>query len=330
MPSNQNLAHSAKNFLANIILIWLVILIYRNTSYYTNFLRAETQSALLSLALAYTIIGFFYYVFFPIEPTKQTKGLLLFNALKKLPNIHQINKEERTAILFIAVKIFFIPVMLNFVFGNYEATANLSKSVFELQNIFSVYSLTAIIYPFALALLFLIDTLFFAFSYSFEAKFLKNSVRSVEPTIIGWASALICYPPFNLFVTQHIAWYANDSVAFSTSTITLIARIFIIFLTLIFVGSTISLGAKCSNLTNRGIVSHGTYSIVRHPAYASKLAAWWLMIIPVFSIPAFLSMAFWTFIYFIRAITEENHLSKDPDYIEYKKKVKYKFIPFIY
>jgi hypothetical protein len=32
----------------------------------------------------------------------------------------------------------------------------------------------------------------------------------------------------------------------------------------------------------------------------------------------------------MRAITEENHLSSDKDYIEYKKKVKWKFIPGVF
>jgi len=32
-------------------------------------------------------------------------------------------------------------------------------------------------------------------------------------------------------------------------------------------------------------------------------------------------------IYYMRAMTEEKHLEIDPDYLEYKKKVKYKFIP---
>lgn len=330
MALNQNLKHSITNFLANIILIWLIILLYKNLSYYKNFLIPETQTTLFYLAFTYTIIGFFYYTFHQIEPTQQTKGMHLFNALKKLPNIYQINKEERTAILFILVKIFFLPVMLNFVFDNYSSLASFSGTIINLQSPFAVASLINILYPFALSLIFLIDTSFFAFSYAFEAKFLKNIVKSVEPTLIGWISALICYPPFNSFVSKHLSWYANDMVAFSTDTITLAIRAIIILLTIIFVGSTISLGAKCSNLTNRGIVSHGTYSLVRHPAYISKVAAWWLMIIPVFSIQAFLSMAFWTFIYSIRAITEENHLSKDPDYIEYKKKVKYRFIPYVF
>jgi protein-S-isoprenylcysteine O-methyltransferase Ste14 len=43
--------------------------------------------------------------------------------------------------------------------------------------------------------------------------------------------------------------------------------------------------------------------------------------------PAVLSMAFWSLIYYLRAVTEERHLMNDPDYQAYCRKVRYRFIP---
>jgi protein-S-isoprenylcysteine O-methyltransferase Ste14 len=100
--------------------------------------------------------------------------------------------------------------------------------------------------------------------------------------------------------------------------------------------ATFSLGTKCSNLTNRGIVSTGAYGIVRHPAYISKNLSWFLMAIPIIGLSittwsinwiALISIIGWMIIYFLRAITEERHLMQDSDYREYCKKVKYRFIP---
>lgn len=176
----------------------------------------------------------------------------------------------------------------------------------------------------------MIDTLWFAFGYAFESKILKNEIRSVEPTILGWFVALICYPPFNSFLTRYTNWYANESVIFFSNEITFFARIVIILLLAIYVGATLALGAKSSNLTNRGIVSKGPYAVIRHPAYLSKNLIWWLTIIPIASWPAVFGMAAWSFIYHLRTITEERHLSQDPDYIEYKKQVRYRYIPFVY
>tara|TARA_Y100000310_G_C20164802_1_gene570879 strand:- start:64 stop:600 length:537 start_codon:yes stop_codon:yes gene_type:complete len=178
--------------------------------------------------------------------------------------------------------------------------------------------------------MFTIDTLVFSFGYAFEFKALKNVVKSVEPTFFGWFVAIICYPPFNSWVGNYIPWGANDYVQFWSPTWTIIMRGGVIFLLIIYVWATVALGPKASNLTNRGIVSRFPYSIIRHPAYISKNLIWWLTLLPVISLPFALGMLFWTVIYFFRAITEERHLSQDPDYIQYKKKVKYKFIPFIY
>ncbi len=49
----------------------------------------------------------------------------------------------------------------------------------------------------------------------------------------------------------------------------------------IFSWASIALGFKASNLTNRGIVTHGPYAFVRHPGYAAKNFAWWLGALPV-------------------------------------------------
>jgi protein-S-isoprenylcysteine O-methyltransferase Ste14 len=38
----------------------------------------------------------------------------------------------------------------------------------------------------------------------------------------------------------------------------------------------------------------------------------------------------WGTIYFLRALTEEKFLMRDPDYVAYCRKVKYRFIPGIY
>jgi len=131
-------------------------------------------------------------------------------------------------------------------------------------------------------------------------------------------------------LTRYTNWYADIYTPFSNNLVTFTIRIIILFLFLIYLGATISLGTKCSNLTNRGIVSKGVYSIIRHPAYISKTIAWWIVLIPVMSWPAFLSMFTWSIIYHIRTVTEERHLGQDPDYIEYCQKVKYRYIPYIY
>lgn len=342
----KNLAEIDKfeHYLPNIILLWLIILIYQKSDYYTNFLRPETQTTLFCIAIIYTIIGLFYYLLIPKEKIKPSKGTIIFTALKRILrwiyytaryfNIKKIKsprikKQEKITALFILVKIFFLPIMINFSFNNLNVIKNQIPNLFS-NSLFSIQAFNLILFPFLLTAIFLIDTLWFSFGYMAEASFLKNTIRSVEPTFLGWIVALACYPPFNGIITKSIGWSANDYVLFSNEIITFIIRTLIILSLLIYISATLALGAKSSNLTNRGIASRGPYAIIRHPAYISKNIAWWLTIIPIASIPTILTMSAWSFIYHLRTITEEKHLSKDPDYIEYKKKVRYKYFPGVY
>ena len=81
---------------------------------------------------------------------------------------------------------------------------------------------------------------------------------------------------------------------------------------------------------NREIKTRGLYRFVRHPMYASYLflfsgyilfnASWFNLFIVIFS---------FTFL-FLRVFQEEKHLSHDPIYRDYKERVRYRLIPFIF
>ncbi len=344
--SVERLKHNLKHYFANTALVWLVILFYRYNNYYSGFMRSDTQQVFLYLALAYTVFGLTFHLTAPAERIRANKGIIVFGAAKKaaacaaiffkrlvlkakLP-FPKLEKTEKTTLLFLLVKLFFAPLMVNFAFDNYFAIKGNLAIIGGQGGIFSVAGFNSLLFPLMLAAIFFADTLYFSFGYVFEAGFLKNKIRSVEPTIFGWAVALICYPPFNSFYGRYIPWYPSETADFGNDATTFFIRIAITLLLLVYLGATLALGAKCSNLTNRGIVTRGPYAIIRHPAYICKNLGWWLTIIPVMSLGAFLSMLSWSAIYFFRAITEERHLMKDPDYQAYCKKVKYRFIPHVW
>ena len=83
-------------------------------------------------------------------------------------------------------------------------------------------------------------------------------------------------------------------------------------------------GIRFSNLTNRGILTNGPFKFTKHPAYISKNISWWLIFMPFIVAPEFddklrlsLLLILQNVIYFLRARTEEKHLSNDPDYVLY-------------
>ena len=324
MPLKEPTTRKIQLYLASVLIYGLGIVLFQYLPYYQKTLNNHTQDILFYLFLTYLLLAPLYYLFFTTRYSTNKPYLFL----RWLINIFRKRKlrfepEEKVALLFILVKLFYLPLMINFGYNNFNSLQNFLQAYFSGQN-------TLAWYPLIFTLMFTIDTVIFAFGYAFEFKFLNNVVKSVEPTLFGWIVALICYPPFNSWVGRYIPWGADDYAQFWNPAWTLIMRIIIVLLLIIYVWATIALGAKSSNLTNRGIVSRFPYSIIRHPAYVSKNLIWWLTLLPVLNWPFALGMLFWTVIYYFRAFTEEEHLSQDPEYLEYKKKVRWRFIPFIY
>ncbi len=183
------------------------------------------------------------------------------------------------------------------------------------------------------------DTLLFTIGYIVEVPALRNRIRSVDPTFFGWFVCLACYPPFNDFTGRFLEWQSSDFPHFENDYVHLAANITLLISMTIYSWASIALGFKASNLTNRGIVSRGPYSVVRHPAYAAKNFAWWIGAMPAFivwfgsgdlhaALYSVFAMAGWTAIYALRAITEERHLLMiDNGYAEYMRRVRWRFIP---
>ena len=82
---------------------------------------------------------------------------------------------------------------------------------------------------------------------------------------------------------------------------------------------------------NQKVVDTGLYGIVRHPMYAITIFLFLSIPLILGSIISFLIFLVYPFIIAKRIKNEEELLEKELDgYLEYKKKVKYKIIPFIW
>jgi len=139
----------------------------------------------------------------------------------------------------------------------------------------------------------------------------------------------MCYPPFNQFAFAPFDEPLLVSRTPPSQGWQMTATAAITVLWGIYVWATVALGFKASNLTNRGIVATGPYAYVRHPAYISKVSLWALSAYFLGEFNFFLVVTF-IVVYFLRAWTEERHISLDTDYRSYKKKVPYRFIPRLF
>ena len=82
---------------------------------------------------------------------------------------------------------------------------------------------------------------------------------------------------------------------------------------------------------NQKVIDTGLYGIVRHPMYAVTILLFLTMPLVLGSIISFIIFLIYPCIIGKRIKNEENVLEKDlKGYSEYKKKVKYKVIPFIW
>jgi protein-S-isoprenylcysteine O-methyltransferase Ste14 len=193
-------------------------------------------------------------------------------------------------------------------------------------------------YWLAIKIILFVDVLIFTVGYLVEMPRLRNEIRSVDPTLMGWGVTIICYPPFNRYTEVLLGSPISDFPQFDNPMAHIALNIALLVLMAIYASASVALGFKASNLTHRGIVARGPYAFIRHPAYTCKNLAWWIgsgpLILAGFAeswfkgVIAIASIAGWSMVYILRALTEEDHLRKvDGDYADYAAKVRYRFIP---
>ncbi len=261
-----------------------------------------------------------------------------------LPLSLRLSPATRQAGLALLLKFFFAPLMINWCLIH---IANLSASLLQLfdgvENGLAGRALfdTSLFWA-AFQLILFVDTLLFTLGYIIELPALGNRIRTVDPTFFGWFICLACYPPFNDFTVRFLEWQSSDFPHFANDFVHVTINIVLLIALAIFSWASVALGFKASNLTNRGIVTHGPYAFVRHPAYAAKNLAWWLGALPTVGMMlaagnwkgmaySLLALFGWTTIYALRAITEERHLLlSNNGYAQYVQKVRWRFVPRIW
>ena len=320
------------NHASAVLLVILVYMIYSSINFYIHFLSVEAWFLMRFFILVFVLFGWVPGLF--VKKLSKGKALIIFENVPKLLRFisgskPRFSKDFKLAVLAVSVKVFYIPIMLQFTVGNFFALRNtISKTTFFH---FSLSYFNFFFYPLLLSVFFFFDVLIFLFAYAVELPLLNNVVRSVEPTLLGWVVALICYPPFNSLSSRIFGWGANDYAFFGSQLSTFLVRFFVLIpLVFIYFSATLALNFKAGNLVHRGIVRRFPYSLVRHPAYASKTLFWFITALPTRRLSLIFAMLAWMLVYMLRGLTEENHLGRDPDYRKYMKQVKFRFYPGLF
>ncbi len=221
-----------------------------------------------------------------------------------------------------AVKGFFLAFMLSIVPPNFQAVVG--------ANLTEVQTNPVALIIWLVNLMFVLDVAFATVGYLLTMKPLDAHIRSATPYMVGWVSALMCYPPFVLMgdgsplnyhqnTAEWNVWLADYPVLLYSVGAALVV------LTGIYAWATIVFGLRFSNLTDRGVLTNGPYAFTKHPAYLSKNTFWWLSTMPflvtshsmVDAVRNTVLLALVSGIYYWRAKTEEKHLASNPDYQPY-------------
>jgi len=217
------------------------------------------------------------------------------------------------------IKGFFFPLMFVFMCNNILAFWDYD---------FASFSFVKIDYETIFQFLYYIDVGIVSMGYLLSLKITDTHLRSAEPTMLGWITAVMCYQPFWSGISPQYFdydssyrwadWLADYPILYN------IWGISILLLVIIYVWATVIFGPRFSNLTHRGIITNGPFSFTKHPAYISKNISWWLVNIPFLgagglmeNLRSCLLLLAVNAIYTLRAKTEEWHLSFDSDYVKY-------------
>jgi hypothetical protein len=162
--------------------------------------------------------------------------------------------KEKVALLAWCVKIFWAPLMIFWFTDHFFALSNSFYNVFLNPTVPHDSFITLFnnhLFWFCFNIILSLDVFFFTMGYLIEMPYLKNTIKSVEPTFFGWFVALACYPPFNGHVTDFIGWSSSDFPQFTSSTPHIFFNCMILLLMGIYSWASLALGWKASNLTNR-------------------------------------------------------------------------------
>jgi protein-S-isoprenylcysteine O-methyltransferase Ste14 len=187
---------------------------------------------------------------------------------------------------------------------------------------------------FFITLLFVVDVQIGTVGYLVTLRPLDAHIRSGNPFLGGWVAALLCYPPFvfGFMGGEGLLAYEVHTPGWAYwleghPLVLVVWAGLLVFLTAVYAWATVAFGIRFSNLTYRGVLTHGPYRFTRHPAYVSKNLFWWLSVLPFLVGPEgsivdvirncfFLTVV--SGIYYWRAKTEEAHLlAEDPKYRAY-------------
>lgn len=162
---------------------------------------------------------------------------------------------------------------------------------------------------------------------AFGAFLLGSHARSMDPTAGGWMVTLLFFYPFDSGTNALLPLPRHASALGAPWARDLVTALGLVLVAL-KVSATVALGPRFAYGAQRGLVRAGPYRWVRHPAYAGEYLLRWVELGPLVTSSWHLfGLVGLGVLYHLRAVTEERHLRRDPEYAEYARTVRYRYLP---
>ena len=239
---------------------------------------------------------------------------------------HRLLSKKIRGMFFAGVlRIHYLPIMIEQV--HYGITTLTRDGI--LQNI-TLPSFILII----TTLTWLVDSNNASIGYFWQSSFTKTRFREIDPYPIHWLVVLACYPPVIYFVNSYLAIFPSlpetSQRIISNAGVNAGIDIAMLIALVSYMLSSCALAFSYSNLCYKKIQTKGPYCFIRHPATTFKLLFFILAFYRfagAYTAKWFVFFLFWISIYIGRAFVEERFLRRFPEYREYMKQTKYRFIP---
>lgn len=237
------------------------------------------------------------------------------------------SKKSKGMFLSWILRIHYLPIMVEQVYyGITVLTRGAESQDYTLRSVMLMIT----------TLVWLIDSNNASIGYFWQSVFTKTRFREVDPYPTHWIVVLACYPPFIYFVTSYFAVFPSlpetSQRIISNAGVNNGIDIAMLTALVLYMLSGCALGFSYSNLCYKKIQTKGPYRFMRHPATTFKLIFFTLAFYrfaPAYTAGWLVFFLFWISIYIGRTLVEERFLRRFPQYREYMKKTRYRFIPGI-
>ncbi|NCG18013.1 MAG: hypothetical protein GWP91_03250 [Rhodobacterales bacterium] len=160
-----------------------------------------------------------------------------------------------------------------------------------------------------------------------------TAIRSIDLTPWAWLFNAICYAPLLGGILHHLAPHQIGVDPYVTvGAYFWMAQLTELLLNLLYTLSIWNLGTMFGVMVDKGVRWNGFYSVVRHPSYTLEPLMFVILELNAFTTPAgWLAASAYPIKYWLRSERDDQFMgNSNPEYVEFRKATRWKFIPGLY